>query len=58
LSKLFNFRLVVDDKGVEILRTSNLEFGLSVVLFNLNRLGVLASGNDKEILMLYFGVII
>ena len=50
MSKLGSLRLVLDNKSVEVTRTSDLELDRISVLLDTGRLSILSTGNFKELL--------
>ena len=50
MSELGSLRLVLDNKSVEITRTSDLELDRVSVLLDTGRLSILSTGNFKELL--------
>jgi hypothetical protein len=50
LSKLGSLGLVLDNKSVEVTRTSDLELDRISVLLDTGRLSILSTGNFKELL--------
>ena len=50
MSELGSLRLVLDNKSVEITRTSDLELDRISVLLDTGRLSILSTGNFKELL--------
>lgn len=50
LSKLIGLGLILDNKSVEVTRTSDLELDIISVLLDASRLGILSTGNFKKFL--------